>query len=268
MSPIKISILLPTRGRTEQLKRSVCSLIDTAADASTIEWRLAFDSDDGASYEYFVEHVLPEIVQSGGQYTVMEFPPIGYARLHEYVNALARGAQGNWFVFWNDDAVMIDSNWDQVINSYTGRFCLQAFATHKMHPYSIFPIVPRQWFEVVGHLSRHQLNDAWLSQIAWMLDIMQRIDVRVDHERADLTGKNDDATYRNRVIFEGNLNDPRDFNHVENRKIRSQEAQLISQYLESQGVDITHWKEVSEGKRDPWAKMMASDINGQMARQA
>jgi hypothetical protein len=261
-----ISILLPTRGRTEQLKRSVSSLIDCAERPADLEWRLAFDSDDTDSYQYFVDHVLPLIKQSQGSYTVMEFPPLGYARLHEYVNALAREAKGDWFVFWNDDAVMIDLGWDQVITSYTGRFCLQAFVTHNMHPYSIFPIVPRQWQEIVGHLSLHQLNDAWLSQIAWMLDIMQRIDVHVEHERADLTGKNDDATYRNRVVFEGNLDDPRDFNYVENRKTRMHEANKISAWLENQGVDMTHWHEIRTGQRDPWAKMLAADVNNQMTR--
>jgi hypothetical protein len=69
---------------------------------------------------------------------------------------------------------------------------LQAFNTHNRHPYSIFPIVPKEWYNLIGHLSLHQLNDAWLSQIAWMLDIVKQIPVEVLHDRADLTGNNKD----------------------------------------------------------------------------
>jgi hypothetical protein len=263
---IKISILLPTRGRTEQLARSVKSLIATADNSTEIEWLFGFDSDDSTTYQWFEVNVIPDIVASGGTYTCLQFEPLGYERLHEYVNALAAVAEGNWFVFWNDDAVMETAGWDTVINSYTGRFCLQAFDTHNLHPYSIFPIVPKEWFEVVGHLSRHQLNDAWLSQIAWILDIMQRIDVRVNHDRFDLTGNNNDSTYQQRKIFEGNINDSRDFNHVSNRVARFKDATVIAEYLKSQGVDMTRWDDVLAKKVDPWDKMLAADVNNQVSR--
>ena len=259
-----ISILLPTRGRTEQLYRSVSSLIDLADDAADIQWLFAFDNDDRNSYEYFQSNILPAIESTGALYTVMGFERLGYSRLNEYVNALALRSRGDWMVFWNDDAVMTSQSWDTVIKSYTGKFVLQAFDTHKKHPYSIFPIVPRKWLELIGHLSLHALNDAWLSQIAWMLDIVERIDVVVDHERFDLTGKNKDQTFKDRVIYEGNANDPRDFNYLPRRQTRFREADIIAKYLESTGVDMSHWHEIKAGKRNPWEKMMAADVNKQM----
>lgn len=262
----RISILLPTRGRTEQLDRSISSLIDLASDARSIQWLFGFDKDDTDSYRYCQEHILPKIDQSGGKYTVLGFDPIGYERLNEYVNALADKAQGEWFVFWNDDAVMLDQGWDDVIYSHTGKFVLQAFDTHNKHPYSIFPIVPRKWYEVIGHLSKHQLNDAWLSQIAWMLGIMLRIDVKVEHDRFDLTGKNFDDTFKQRKIFEGNVKDPRDFNYVVNRQIRVGEARTLARWLEGQGQDMSRWRAIEAGKQDPWDLMLASDVNGQMTR--
>lgn len=263
---ISISILLPTRGRTTQLERSVMSLIDLADDPSRLQWCLGFDTDDQDSFAYCRDVILPKIQHSGARYTCLGFQPLGYHRLNEYVNRLAHASDGEWMVFWNDDAVMQTQGWDSVISSHTGRFCLQAFDTHKKHPYSIFPIVPRAWLDVIGHLSLHQLNDAWLSQIAWLLDIMVRIDVVVDHERYDLTGKNNDETFKQRQIFEGNPSDPRDFNHANFRKIRIREAARIAYYLKNQGYDLTHWEEVAAGKRDPWAKMLAADVNGQMTK--
>jgi hypothetical protein len=246
------------------LDRSISSLINTADSPESIQWLLGFDNDDLASYNWFVQHTLPKIAASGGKYTCMSFEPIGYAKLHEYVNRLAARAVGNWFVFWNDDAVMKTSGWDVEIVSHTGEFCLQAFDTHNKHPYSIFPIVPREWYELIGHFSLHQLNDAWVSQIAWMLDIVKPIPVEVLHDRADLTGNNRDATYENRVIYEGNIENPLDFNHVNFRTMRINETLQIAKYLQDNGHELSHWKLACEGKTDVWNKMIAADVNNHM----
>ena len=267
-SKIDISILLPTRGRTAQLDRSVTSLIQHADHTDTIEWLLAFDEDDQPSVDYFQENIASKIEESGGTYTCMGFAPLGYTRLNEYLNALAPHAQAPWWVFWNDDAVMMDDHWDSVISSQGDRFCIQAFDTHKKHPYSIFPIVPRTWWRLLGHLSEHPLNDAYISQIAWMLDIMVRIDIRVEHERFDLTGKNLDDTFRQRNLqtLEGDPRRPTDFNYIENRRGRINQAIKIFRYLESHGQDMSYFRSVLAGKQDPWEKMLASDVNKQMMK--
>jgi hypothetical protein len=260
----KISILLPTRGRTTQLLRSIASLIDMADDPAEIQWLFGFDNDDMNSYNWFAQHVLPKIADSGARYTCMSFEPLGYVKLHEYVNRLAAKAVGDWFVFWNDDAVMKTTGWDTEIVSHTGEFCLQAFDTHNKHPYSIFPIVPREWFELIGHLSLHQLNDAWLSQIAWMLDIVKQIPVEVLHDRADLTGNNKDDTFNNRIIYEGDPSKSLDFNYKDFRMKRISEANQIATYLLDKGYELEHWKSACENKTNVWGKMMAADVNNQM----
>lgn len=242
------------------------SLIDLVDDPAKIEVLLAFDDDDMDSYQWFEDHIADALDQAGIEFTAYKYPRYGYQQLHRYVNGLAAEAQGHWLLFWNDDAVMLDQGWDTVIRSHSDRFCVLAFDTHKKHPYSIFPILPKAWFDLLGHLSQHQLNDAWISQIAWMLDIMVRIDVRVEHDRFDLTGQNGDITYKQRKIFEGNPSDPRDFNHVDARIRRGQEADTIAKYLISQGYEMKFWQAVMAGQQDPWEKMLASDVNKQMSR--
>ena len=264
---VKISILLPTRGRTTQLLRSVDSLIDNADDPASIQWLFGFDNDDLETYKWFQENVLPKIMTSGARYTCMAFEPMGYSKLNEYVNKLAAKAIGDWFVFWNDDAVMQSSGWDTEIVSHTGTFCLQAFDTHNKHPYSIFPIVPKEWFTLIGHLSLHQLNDAWLSQIAWMLDIVKPIPVTVQHDRFDLTGNNGDETFKKRVIYEGKSQDPRDFNYRDFRLHRINEAEKIARYLKSKGYTLEHWDLAKENKVNIWEKMLAADVNNQVGQQ-
>lgn len=261
MTNPNISILLPTRGRTDLLKRSLLSLIDNANNPESIQILLGFDDDDADSSNYFIDNIAPLLDEVGSSYRVLEFKRMGYQELHRYLNELAVHAQAPWWVFWNDDAVMVDSGWDTEISKQGDRFCIQAFNTHTLHPYSIFPIVPRAWFEVLGHLSRHQLNDAYISQIAWMMDIMIRIPTRVDHERFDLTGKNKDETFTDRVIFEGNQSDPRDFNHRSCRQCRIEDSRKLATYLEGYNYDMSFWRKVEKNEQDPWERMLASDIN-------
>lgn len=264
----RVSMLLPSRGRTVMLKDSVKSLIDHADQPDRIEWLMGFDNDDQSSIDYFIDDIVPLIESSGGTYVCARFEPMGYANLNRYLNSLAKHARAAWFVFWNDDAVMMTDHWDSEIASRGTRFCIQAFDTHKKHPYSIFPIVPRAWFEELGHLSQHSLTDAYISQIAWLLDIMEQIPIAVEHRRFDLTGENDDATYRSRKMYEleGNINNPRDFNHAEQRQLRIKDAYKLADYLQARGYDLTHWQDVLAGRRDPWEKMLAADVNRQVAR--
>lgn len=267
MSDIKISILLPSRGRTSLLESSIDSLLRTAKDPASLQFLLGFDNDDQLSSQYFIDAVVPKLTSVGAKYSILEFVPMGYNNLHQYLNKLARHAKANWWVFWNDDAEMLDHDWDEVILQAGDRFCVQAFDTHNKHPYSIFPIVPRAWYEQLGHLSQHPLNDAYISQIAWLLDIMLQIPIRVDHNRFDLTGKNFDETFRNRKLpmLEGNIKNPKDFNHIKNREHRVNDAIKLGRYLEDRGYDMTHFLESLNGKRSAWEKMLAADPNKQVA---
>ena len=66
MAEPKISILLPSRGRTEALERSVQSLIDCADSPENLQWLLGFDQDDHESQKHFIDVVAPKITKSGG----------------------------------------------------------------------------------------------------------------------------------------------------------------------------------------------------------
>ena len=265
-----ISILLPSRGRTDMLKRSIMSLLDHAQDPEKLQLLIGFDEDDEISSAWFVENIQPLIEASGCQFTAMIFPPLGYHRLHDYVNSLAAEAKGEWLFFWNDDAVMESDAWDERIRECSGKFLVLRIPTHNGHPYAIFPIVPREWYTLFGYISSHPLNDAHISQMAYMLDIMHNIDVTVTHDRFDLTGKNQDATFeaRNVLALEGNPKNPQDFNHKTIRFRRMEDCSKICLHLEHKGVDMSWFRNVMAGKQDPWVKMMSEeyDPNQQIAR--
>lgn len=259
-----IAVLLPTRGRTDPLRVSVMSLIDYADDVSSLQIMFGFDKDDAVGLEYFTSTLQPELDQLEVDYVAMTFAPMGYIRINEYGNELARNASADWTFFWNDDAIMETRGWDSKIRAHDGEFKLLAVRTHRDHPNSIFPIVPDAWLKLFNYLSPHQLIDTWVSQQAYMLDIMERLDINVLHDRHDITGNNQDATFKGRVQAEGNPSHPGDFSHATWAQRRLNETEAISQYMASQGLDTTWWNNVKAGTQDPWVKLRASDPNKQM----
>jgi hypothetical protein len=88
-----------------------------------------------------------------------------------------------------------------------------------------------------------------------MLDIMKDVNIKVTHDRHDLTGNNKDETFENRPMLEGNPNNPDDFNHNKWRQQRGHDAVKIYKHLESIGQNTEWFKNVVEGKQDPWEKM-------------
>ena len=261
---IDISVLLPVRGRPIPMEQCLHTLIDTATKPERIEVLIAFDDDDTDTIDYFVDVIAPYLDSKGVTYSAMQFKRLGYIRLHEYLNELANHSTGAWFFFWNDDAIMPTVAWDDVIREHMDKFTLIRAETNHDHPYAIFPILPRKWVELTGHLSLHQLNDAWISQIGWMLDIVTTVPIMIEHERFDLTGKNNDDTFRNRPMLEGNPKDPRDFNHISCRNQRIQEAMKIGNYLTTLGYDLTHFRLGIENKINIWEKMAKLDKKGLM----
>jgi len=255
---------LPTRGRTEALTRSLIGLLEKATDLDSIQVLLGLDTDDTVGIEHFQEELQPKLDDMGVHYTAMTFEPMGYSQLHDYVNTLAKASSADWMFFWNDDAIMETTGWDTEIVKHTGEFKLLAVHTHNDHPYSIFPIVPRAWLDVIGHLSLHSMNDAWLSQNAYCLDIYKRIEIHVLHDRADLTGNNLDATYKERELLEGNPSNPRDFHHPSMSALRFQECDQLDLYLKRIGVESTWWDSVKFKGQDPWENLRKNDTNNQM----
>lgn len=261
-----IAILLPTRGRSDALFKSVSSLIELADIPSRVELHFAFDRDDAEGKEYFFDTLKPWMDERKVHYTARLFDPLGYIRLHVYNNMLAEKTDAHWLVIWNDDAIMQTQGWDTEIMKHKGEFKLLAFHTHMDHPYSIFPIVPRKWYELLGYISPHAVQDGWLSQQAYMLDIWERIPVWVEHDRHDLTGNNHDDTYKNRQMLEGKPTDPDDFHSIKQLNLRHEDCFKLADYLNSQGVDTTFFTNVFNGTQNPWEKLAKNDINHQMVQ--
>ena len=261
-----IAMLLATRGRTESLGRSIRSLIDLADNYDRIQIMFAFDDDDEVGFKYFTDNLKPWMDSCSVHYTAMRFKRMGYVNLHKYNNAMAKQTDSRWLVIWNDDAVMQSQGWDTTIMSYEGQFKLLSFCTHNMHPYSIFPIVPRKWYDILGYISPHPTQDGWVSQQAYMLDIYQRIQVDVLHDRFDLTGNNGDDIFNNRPMLEGKPSDPNDFHSIQMMDLRHKDCFKLAAHMNSIGMSTDFFENIWKGTQDPWQRLAENDINSQMVQ--
>ena len=207
---MKISVLLPTRGRTTALQVSINSLLDLADQPDQIEVLLAMDRDDESTVQWVREHILPHrpTVQ------LHLFRRMGYQKIHIYVNTLAGIAQGDWLMAFNDDAQMETSGWDSLVYKHDDHPMplLRIPCSNFQHPFALFPIVKRQWLEVNGHLSYQVHYDRFMYNVAQNMceGIVIDLPATIFNDRADLTGNNRDATFAHSSssYTEGNPADP------------------------------------------------------------
>lgn len=188
-----ISVLLPSRGRVDLLRRSIDSLFRMASRDDNVEVLVGLDSDDEASQEAMLEeddhrHLVRVVVAAG-----LDGERFGYHRLHEYFNMLWVHGRGNWFLLWNDDALMQTPGWDHQLDELEPGVAV----LHGNHdPFNVFPAVHRAAVEAMGHFSLSNHNDSWLADVAVGVPCLRDTTIQVLHDRFDLTGNNNDATYQ------------------------------------------------------------------------
>lgn len=135
------------------LKDSINSLGDG-------DWELlvAVDDDDPELGEYL------KIAQEKELTISVSHERFGYENLHRYFNILAKEAQGDWIMLWNDDALMQTKNWVDIIakEDHTIPQVLNVWNPQD----NLFPLISRAWYEGVGHFALNTHVDSWVQQVA------------------------------------------------------------------------------------------------------
>ena len=224
---MKITVLLPTRGRPQLAWRSLQSLINQATEPHNLEILLAIDNDDTDTLKFFTAKRYPV--------KLLKFERLGYKKLHMYLNTLAKHATGDWFMFWNDDAMMLTRQWDRQIYKHAGEFVLLRMPVkNHPHPFALFPIIPRTWYDLLGVISTTTQADRYIYEIMSRVLVKRCIvDIPVVcyHDRYDLTGNNKDTTYEQRTYMEGDPTNPEHIDHVDTQARIWTSSMVISRYL-------------------------------------
>lgn len=206
-----ISVLVPSRERPDLLARSIDSLGE-----GELEVLVRVDEDDPRLDGYAQ---FPDVVVGAHH---------GYWGLHHYYNELAERARGDWLFLWNDDCIMETRNWIDVVRSYDGKMAVLNPNTNHDNweiDMNVFPILPRKMFELMGHFSLSLHNDSWVEFVARDAGIMVRVPITIRHDRADLTGNNDDDVYARRRLGREHFLSP------EMASARERDVGAIREYL-------------------------------------
>jgi hypothetical protein len=179
-----ISVVFCSRGRPESLRRAIGSLFACAVEPGEIEFVIGVDPDDEATHGA-ARQCAHKIWTAPERY--------GYHRLHDYLNVLAKMAAGDWLAWFNDDMVMQTIGWDVVVREH--RPAVLWPAANHVHHANIAPVWPRAWSDATGHASPTSHMDTYLQWLGESLGRHDRIPVEIVHDRADVTGGHDDATY-------------------------------------------------------------------------
>lgn len=208
-----ISVLIPSRGRPELYARAVASLLDHASHPEQVEILARLDEDDYNQYQGLPGRLVVDI-------------PLGYGGQHDYNNQLAELATGEWLMVFNDDALMQTQGWDDVIHEHEG-FHLLSLDNNNGRQYACFPAVPRKWYEICGHLALDCRIDSWMQEVAHEVGcFVEENRVFILHDRHDLTGNNDDETYRATKLV-----GQESFYSQESIDARHRDALLLRDYL-------------------------------------
>ncbi|MDX2838010.1 hypothetical protein PV377_03150 [Streptomyces ipomoeae] len=178
-----ISVLLPSRGRPSALTDTIAGLLELATQPDDVQVLVAADPDDTDTRSLALPKQA-EIWTSPERY--------GYPRLHEYVNALAEQAVGDWLMLWNDDARILTPGWDRAVASAPQAVLWPH--SNDIPTCNTFPIWPRAWTAHLGHVSLSPHCDSWIQFLGQTIGRHERVAVDILHDRADLTGGHDDQT--------------------------------------------------------------------------
>jgi hypothetical protein len=225
-----ISVLIPTRKRSQLVERSIKSLLANASDSSRIEIMIAHDLDDLESKEYFCSEQWKSTIESFGAISqVFETPAWGYNSLHTYYNFLAEKSKGQWLLIWNDDALMKSNGWDAYVEANKDFVGLLHMLTENYRSkFALFPLIPRTWIELFGYVGEIPV-DSWIHHICMEAQAIKIIEPITYHDRYDMTGNNLDETYQNRntSIIKKN------YKSEESKAVRHQWAQKLKNYIDT-----------------------------------
>jgi hypothetical protein len=194
-----ISLLVPTRGRPDQLREMWHSAIDTAVDPDGLELVARVDSDD-RSYDELRNH------GSRGQVRWLDGPRVV---LSEMWNEAYQHSHGEIVMHCADDIRFRTPAWDLHVNTAFDRQpdkVLFVYGRDGVHDQNLgtHGFLHRTWPETVGYFVppyfSSDYNDLWLHQVAMRIGRLHYVpEIYTEHLHPAVNKGQLDQTHRERL---------------------------------------------------------------------
>jgi hypothetical protein len=165
-TPGLISILTPTRGRPDNVRRLVESIFSNAENPTNIEILFYVDQDDATFPESLIDKNVKVIVGPRLWLSIMQ-------------NVLYANARGEIIMYAGDDIVLSTKNWDQIVRNefekVEDKICVVYGNDNATHGQSIaiHAFLHRNWVNAVGcwvPAGRGLPYDVWITELGRNLD--------------------------------------------------------------------------------------------------
>lgn len=165
----RISLLLPTRGRAELLRRFLESVLARSERPDLVEVVAYADEDDPSSHGFQVE---------GLEVRTIVGPRVS---MGEYNTACFEQSRGDIVVLGNDDVVIQTRGWDRKLREMHAAMQDQIYLAYpndlfKGRDLSAFPILSRRTCQILGRPFPHEYRGAFIDY--HLLDIFKRLECR------------------------------------------------------------------------------------------
>ena len=169
-----IAIILPTKKRSKKFKRMLDSFLKYTLYPERLNFYILFDKDDNEHSDY--EKIILQ-----KDYSVFKFNTyqIDFDTNPKRVNFLARKTNEEILFSFNDDAVILSNNWDDILDDefskidYKKPYCIWPECGMKYsYLHTDFPIINSQWFQKLGYLAKelfiHWYVDKWICELCFI----------------------------------------------------------------------------------------------------
>ena len=170
---VRLSVLLPTRGRPVLLMQAVRSFLQLASAPRRVEVYLIVDDGDLPTI------AAAQLLQAeyGSKYVRVLKPSVqlGYFGFFKRLNEAASASRGRLLLFADDDMVMTTPNWDDALDAQCNEQLAICYMTEQNCWGWCHPIMTRELFELFGHFTAGSVTDAYLRTLASYAQIEKRV---------------------------------------------------------------------------------------------
>ncbi len=202
-----ISILLPTRGRPDNLKRMAESAYATADAPDDIEIVAVVDDDDysydslGPLYQDIVIIKVPRTI------------------LSKYWNIAYEHANGPIYMHCGDDIVFQTDGWDTKVKEEFAKYPDKIVLVYgddgdpnKEKNFGTHSFIHKNWVDAVGYFVppyfSSDFNDTWLNEVADSIGRKVKIDILTEHMHFAFRKGELDLTHAERLVRHWKDNTP------------------------------------------------------------